>query len=416
MILIKSNNNIKNIITKSLIISIIGSSFIYLEYFSINIKAINSILALIFIYYILTINKKIVLFLIGFFTSILWFWWIGISFKYYDLNYLIPFITILIGIIYGVIFYCFSIINNNIYIRALCIFIFSYIYPFNFNWFQIELLFINSHFGITKLHLILILLSMILLNKLKNRYKILFIIPLLISIYLSQIRSTIIQKPNIKISTPQLNVDQNIKWKFEYKDFIIENNIKLIDNAIKNNYDLIILPESAFPIVLNDNKKLLSILKEKSTKINIVTGSLYRKNGLYYNSTYYFSKKNLKIANKIVLVPFGEAIPLPQQIRNLLNNTFYNGAKDYERAKKPTTFNIKGIKFRSAICYEATTNQIFKDLKDTKYMIAISNNAWFKPSIQHIIQNLLLKYYAKKYNIMIYHVSNSTPNKIIKND
>ena len=36
-------------------------------------------------------------------------------------------------------------------------------------------------------------------------------------------------------------------------------------------------------------------------------------------------------------------------------------------------------------------------------MIVISNNAWFTPSIEPILQKQLLRYYAKKYGISIYH-------------
>jgi apolipoprotein N-acyltransferase len=126
-----------------------------------------------------------------------------------------------------------------------------------------------------------------------------------------------------------------------------------------------------------------------------------------------FKNGNIKIARKVVLVPFGESIPLPKILRDLINAYFYNGARDYSVALEPTTFNINGINFRNAICYEATTDKIFNKL-DTSFIIATSNNAWFTPSIEPTLQNLLLKYYAKKYNVIIYHSSNSSKNKIIQ--
>jgi apolipoprotein N-acyltransferase len=97
---------------------------------------------------------------------------------------------------------------------------------------------------------------------------------------------------------------------------------------------------------------------------------------------------------------------------DLINDIFYNGAQDYSKASEPTDFLIKNEKFRNAICYEATTDKIFENLGDTKYMIAISNNAWFTPSIEPILQDLLLKYYSKRYEVNIYHVVNGTPNKV----
>jgi apolipoprotein N-acyltransferase len=164
--------------------------------------------------------------------------------------------------------------------------------------------------------------------------------------------------------------------------------------------------------VLNKNDYLKNLLLEKSKDISIIAGSLYKKDGLYYNSTYFFQDKKMQVAHKVVLVPFGEAVPLPEKIRDWINNTFYNGAKDYEVALSPTTFEIKGEKFRNAICYEATTDEIYKNL-DTNKVIAISNNAWFTPSTQPALQRLLLRYYAKKYNLVIYNVTNKSKSGII---
>ncbi len=194
---------------------------------------------------------------------------------------------------------------------------------------------------------------------------------------------------------------------------MINKNLALIDKAINEKQDLIILPETAFPTILNTDKNLLEYLKRKSQFIDIITGSLYQKENLYHNSTYHFSKGESNIAHKVVLVPFGEAVPLPEKIKNFINDMFYDGAQDYTKAESPTDFTIKGIKFRNAICYEATTDDIFENIGNTKYMIATSNNAWFTPSTEPTLQRLLMKYYAKKYNVIVYNSANGSKNSII---
>jgi apolipoprotein N-acyltransferase len=228
----------------------------------------------------------------------------------------------------------------------------------------------------------------------------------------NNIRTIPPQLPNLKIKLQSTDINQKQKWQKQYKDIIIEQNLNAIKNAIKEKYDLIIFPETSFPLPLNKDDKLLNILKNYSTKIDIVIGALQLKDNLYYNSSYHISNKKVKIASKVVLVPFGEVVPFPQKIKKYINDTFYNGAKDYEVALSATTFNIKGYKFRNAICYEATTNKIYKNL-DTNYTIAISNNAWFTPSIEPTLQKMLLKYYAKKYNLIIYSVTNKSGSGII---
>ena len=175
-----------------------------------------------------------------------------------------------------------------------------------------------------------------------------------------------------------------------------------------------VLPETAFTTVLNKNVMLLEKLKELSYKIDIITGGLYVEDNQIYNASYHFSKGEVAIAKKVVLVPFGEEIPFPKFFVDLINKLFYNGAQDYSKASEPTDFVIKGEKFRNAICYEATTDKIFENLGNTEYMVAISNNAWFTPSIEPTLQHLLLKYYSKKYDVNIYHVANGSSNRIYR--
>ncbi|PIF03724.1 MAG: apolipoprotein N-acyltransferase [Arcobacter sp.] len=392
---------------KSLLTVLFYTFFLYSNYFGYDLYIANTIFALMALASLFLLSKK-ELFISGFFISVLWFWWIGYSFVYYDLIFLIPIIIVAIGCIYGVLFYLIGLSNNFIY-KFIYIVILSYINPFGFNWFKLELLFVNSYFGISKIEFILILLFVSLFLYYKDKYKrgsfILFFVSL-VTLYIHNIsNSTIVTKPKLEIVQYNTKIKQNEKWERDNKQKIVMENFLAIQNAIDTKKDLIILPETAFPLLLNRTKDINNRLLELSYKISIVTGSLYEKDGLYYNSTYFYENGKVKVAHKVVLVPFGEAVPFPEKIRNLINDLFYNGAKDYETAKKPTTFIIQGIKFRSAICYEATTDDIYEDL-DTPYIIAISNNAWFTPSIQPTLQKMLMKYYKKKYNLYYLNVTN----------
>jgi len=353
-----------------------------------------------------TLNKK-ELFTTGFLISIFWFWWIGYSFVHYDLTFLIPIILLAIGVLYGILFYLIG-LSDNIFYKMGYIFILSFIDPFGFNWFKLELPFINSYLGTSKIEYVIILVSITLFLRYKDKYKGsiggLFAVLLLLSGY-NKFNVNKISKPQIKVMEYQTTIDQDKKWNKSYKEKIVQDNLSAIQNAINEKNDLIIMPETAFPLVLNHTDRINTKLLELSYQISIITGSLYEKDGLYYNSTYLYQDGRVEVAHKVVLVPFGEAIPLPEKIKNLINDIFYNGAPDYETAKNPTTFKIKGVKFRNAICYEATTDEIYKNL-DTPYVIVTSNNAWFTPSIQPVLQNLLLKYYKNKYNLHYFNVTN----------
>jgi apolipoprotein N-acyltransferase len=413
MFLLKRLDFNKTNIIKGLIGAFFFSCFIYLEHFNLSFKLINSAFALSAFYLLFTLNRQ-ALFYMGFFVGCLWFYWISFSFIHYDLHYLIPFIILGLGLFYGFLFLLIALYNHIIY-RFLALVALSYFTPFGFNWLQLELPFVHTFFSIEKTAFIAVLLALVVFIALKKQYKLIALLPLVFALNINPLFNQ--QKPkkphDLKIYMAQMNLSIDEKWDRNNLNEVIAHNLNAIDKAIVNNYDVVILPESAFPLSLNTQTQLLEELKEKSFEIDIITGALYKTPNHYNNSTYHFSKGFINTAHKVVLVPFGEAVPLPEQIRNFINNTFYNGAKDYEKAKAATDFEIQGVKFRNAICYETTTHEIFKNLNDVSFMISISNNAWFTPSIEPTLQKLLMQYYSKLYGVTIYAVANGSSNWVI---
>ena len=152
-------------------------------------------------------------------------------------------------------------------------------------------------------------------------------------------------------------------------------------------------------------------LKNLSKKITIITGALHYKDMKLYNSTYIFENGKVTIIDKHILVPFGEYIPFPI-FQKEINKIFFNGASDYSTSKNFGTFKIKSYEFINAICYEATTKELYK--LRPKYIIALSNMAWFMPSIAPVIQKLLIKTYATQYKKIVFHSLNGYKSYIIK--
>ncbi|MFV7789745.1 apolipoprotein N-acyltransferase [Aliarcobacter lanthieri] len=409
MFLLKTEYFNKIYIIKGFITAILLSTFIYLAHFGIEIKIINTILGLAGIYLLLTIPKK-ALFYAGFFTGIFWCYWMAVSLQYYGIAYVAPLLILGIGLVFGIIFFLFAIIDK-ITFRIFMVFAFLFVSPFGFNWLKLELLFVDSYISTTKIAFALVLLSMYFVIKLK-RAKVLAILPLLFTLNFGS--GEFIDTTKAKIYMPQMNIQQDLKWQKESLDDLIKYNLHQIFEAIENKYDLVILPETAFPIALNRYPQIDIMLKELSNEIDIITGALYVENNKIFNASYHYSKEKVQIAQKVVLVPFGEKIPLPKFFVDLINKVFYNGAQDYSEADNPTDFEVLGEKYRNAICYEGTTDKIYENLDDTRYMIMISNNAWFTPSIEPTLQHLLLKYYSKKYGITIFHTANGSKNRIYR--
>ncbi len=363
----------------------------------------------VFIGFWILIHKKTPLFSFGFFIGLFWFWWIGLSFRYYSLTWMIPIIIILISTGYGFIFWIIEkilkLINKllNRYVSFewytlllifTIVFAFDYIHPFTFDWLKFDILFLTFLPSISKLQFLAFLFGI----WFGRKNTLFYILTLLIFIH-----PPTKEKHPLNIYLATTNVPQDKKWDKNYIPKEIENNFKIIQKAINHNYKIVVLPESAFPLFLNIEPELTEKLKKLSKKITIITGALHYKNKKFYNSTYVFENGNMKIIDKHILVPFGEYIPLPF-FQKEINKIFFGGASDYSTSKHFGIFEIDGKKFINAICYEITTEDIYK-LKP-KYIIAITNNAWFMPSIEPIIQKLLIKYYATKYKKTVFHSIN----------
>lgn len=319
-----------------------------------------------------------------------------------------PIITIGFGFVY-LLFFGVLALTNKIYIRALLLFGLSFVEPFDWNWMQIELLFVESYIGIFKYQLLLVLVGLSLPYYLKNPFKYLSLILILLAY---NYNPPIQEESKLKIKLVQTDIKQDEKWLSKTLKPTLQTIRTEINSAVKDNYDIIVFPESVFPFFMNKNKILLEKVLEYSYDIAIVAGSLVHENGNSYNVTYIMQDGEYTVAKKLVLVPFGEYIPLPKFAQKIINDTFFSGQSDFLTADKPTDFTIKGETFRNAICYEATCQEIYEG--DVKFVIATSNNAWFTPSIEPTLQNLLMRYYARKNGVTIYHSANYKGTGVVK--
>jgi len=403
-------------IIRGFLISILASSFIYLDYFNLSNRLLETIISILFLYFLLKSNDNKIWFWSGFFIGLFWFWWISISFKYYGFPWAIPIGIFFISLVYGIIFLTISFLSNKflklyqqLIFKSIFILIASYIHPFGFDWFRFELIFVNSYIGVEKWQEAIILISLSLyLYKVKPIF---FLLTLFA--YQPIIKD---DKNNIDISSIEItntNITIEDKWSRDSLDFQIYLVQNMIDRAIDKKKKLIIFPESVLPFYLNKNYITMDIFKEKSKNIAIVIGALRLENNIPRNSTYIFNNGKLQvIANKVILVPFGESNPLPDWLGRWVNRIFFDGAVDYKSSSEITKYKINGVEYTNAICYEACSEELYKN--HPKNMIVISNNGWFVPSIEPNLQKLILKFFNRKYGTTIYHSVNMSDSFIIK--
>ncbi len=388
-------------------ISILLSLFIFLDLLNLKYIANLGLLSAIIGLYILLKSDRKIWFWSGFFIGLFWFYWISFSLIYYNFGYLIPIEILGICLIYGSIFLAVSWLES-IYIKSIFLLFASYVAPFGFDWLNFELIFVDTLFKPTIYTLALVLISIIISIKF-SRY--LGLGAMVLSLIISYKSTDNFESLPFNISLITTELNQNQIWDRNTKNDIIKSNLNIIDQAILDGSRAVVLPESAFPLFLDRSQILLSELRQKSHQIAIITGALGASDNKLYNSTYIFDKGEVKRLDKLILVPFGEEIPLPNFIKNPINNIFFDSAVDYSKANGVSDYEIDGVKIRNAICYEATKDELFK--YNPKFMIAISNNAWFSPSTQPNLQSKILKLKAFKHKTTIYHSINGSPSQMI---
>ncbi len=381
--------------------------------------ATESLLAPLSILVYLRVKKRKA-FGFGFLVGLGMFYWSALSFRYSDYSFLVPLMIALVALCYGGVFYLLCWHSSPIY-RVLSLWLASYIHPFGFDWFVPESFFAYSVFKVDKLSFLCIASAIALLSSQAEGERFLFL-KSHTHFYTKFLASFLLalsmdwQPKGIPSILPPMQVvtthiAQDVKWQQAHLDTIVAQNFQTIQKAIVAHKSIVILPETAFPFVLNTSE-VLSDLLTLSNKITIITGALYKKGNLIYNSTYIFHNNAYDYAHKVILAPFGETMPLPKFLANYLDSIFF-GPSAFQLGSGETfrDFNIAGLNFRPLVCYEGTSAQAYP--YSPQIFIVISNNGWFVPSIEPFLQRMLLKYYARRFHKIIIHSTNLSPSYIL---
>jgi apolipoprotein N-acyltransferase len=293
-------------------------------------------------------------------------------------------------------------------LKATGLLLLSYLHPLSFDWFKPELLFVHTYLGVHKWQFAIVLFAILLSQYKKN---ILFLL-LILSAYSPSHTTVTYQNPDSHITLANTMTTVEDKWNPKLVSSHITAVFKIIDEAILDHKQIVVLPESIFPFFLNDKSKILAALLQRSRQITIIIGALYLdEKSIHRNATYIIKNGRYTIANKVLLVPFGESNPLPEWAGKWVNKVFFDGAVDYIASAKPTDFDLNGTVYRNAICYEACSETLYQG--SPKQMIVTTNNGWFIPSIEPTEQRILLEFYNRKYGTTIYHSVNMSPSYII---
>lgn len=326
------------------------------------------------------------------------------------------------------LFVFFLFFNNKIF-RIVSLALIGLIPILGFDWLVVESLFSFSILRVDKISFILIMVCITIglyflqqariskehkSKKLNLKRAGFALIPLIFVVDFSHTEVEIPQ--NIYVA--QMNISQNAKWN--EREHNMAYNFRHIDEAIVQGAKVVILPETTFPVRLNMRMDLMERLLELSHQITIITGAQrgeisadMSENIETFNSTFVFEKGQWRYTDKIFLAPFGEYAPIPkifaEFFKKLFNIDIMHGFA--RSGGMHNDMETEYFSFRAAICYEATTRGAFEG--NPKIMIAISNSAWFAPSIEPVLQIMLMKYYARIYKTLIIQSANGSKSLII---
>lgn len=195
---------------------------------------------------------------------------------------------------------------------------------------------------------------------------------------------------SLRVTIVQPVYEQKLKWDEKSSEAIVNYNKKLIDKALTENTDLIILPEAAFPVFLEFHEELFNYLIDLSYKKPILFGNIRMDfiNKKYFNSNFFINKGNISLYDKIHLVPFGEYFPL-QKLFKPIKYYFFGDSDAFSSGKIASTFKFKNFTFAAIICYEGAYTGLVQRFMKTNpdFFVINTNDSWFGNSIgrfQHL--------------------------------
>ncbi|MCT4640915.1 MAG: apolipoprotein N-acyltransferase [Bacteriovoracaceae bacterium] len=249
------------------------------------------------------------------------------------------------------------------------------------------------------------------------------------------------QSKNLNIRMVQANISNYLKVDSEKGTYasskqVIEKykNLSLKEHNFKENIDLIIWPETAYPYSiytnLSDLKETLiptvfvEIINKMNSQLFIGGYDSQSSKAFYqsdYNTAFHISKEGRLIDtyHKRILIPFGETLPfgpLNEKLSKLFTNIAF-----FATGKKSTLFKFNnGVKSIASICYEGLKPFYIRDYlnnaKDADLMINLTNDSWYGKTMEPFQHLFLTKWRALEFNLPILRSTNTGITSFIKSD
>lgn len=201
----------------------------------------------------------------------------------------------------------------------------------------------------------------------------------------------------IPVAAVQANVPQDRKWRPEEEAATVTRLIDMSRQAVAEGARLVVWPESSSPLSYyrpageaamamaikgdeEDAERVAAFVRESG--ITLVAGAVqYRHRGgrsRAYNSAFVSVPQGgfRESYDKVHLVPFGEYVPL-QRVLFFVNRMVQGAVSEFEAGDRiaplSTPFGAAG----TLICYEAIFPEQVRRLTSARFLLNLTNDAWF---------------------------------------
>ncbi len=219
----------------------------------------------------------------------------------------------------------------------------------------------------------------------------------------------------VSVALIQGNAPQAMKWDADYIQQNIQRYVK--SSAQHLDYDVIIWPEAAIPIIAPAAQPLLDQLDQmgKNHHSTIIVGipDSNSERTRYYNTLKILGQGRGSY-QKRHLVPFGEYIPL-RVITNPIMQYFNIPLSNLSPGKThQAELTAQGIPIAPFICYEiAYPTMALKTVKNTRLIIVINDDSWFGHSLASSQQIQMAQMRALETGRYLLYASNTGITAII---
>lgn len=201
---------------------------------------------------------------------------------------------------------------------------------------------------------------------------------------ITSLHNSVNLKPKVNVAIIQGNLQSDFAAPTGYDLISFKAHSLLSRKAAKNHPDFIVWAETTIPTIISNSWSAHLSALARDTHSNLIIGG-YDNNSFNtpsYNSAFFYDRSGRKsgVYHKVRLVPFGEFVPLRDQLPFLSR---YNvRAQDVRPGESHELVNTEIGKVGTSICFESLFPQVARNetRQGARALLVMTNDSWFQRS------------------------------------